>query len=641
MAKSKSGWTTITLKPLTASLDTRSQPADVMPGVHRFVQNFMLSGGDKICRRPSEQKIFSGSAFDLFHLSTDPLFNPTYVNWDLHDQSDATGPWAKEAPTMLFEGFLNSGPRYLYAGTQSALFKLDQTKGTWTNLVHSLAPLGGMLAVGGAVGQTRFKAAELQNFIFVTNNVDHVLYQDVNTTNDFVPVPELKNGASDSPIGLAVSAAGVIVMFKGFILIMNTVEGGQRFTSRVRWSDLNRGDVWIGPTDPNLPPMPSGNQASLANYQDLDYGHDILAAAEMGGNLYIYTTKSIWRASIGGQNAAGQAIAFSFVSVYSEPANQAKCIFFPNSLVSTGLEHWFAGIDGYYMFSPYIPEPERSEWLYKGTTAIFTDTAYAGDISNCQSFIAQIFQEDTEIHVSWPELNTGAQPGVPTKTIIFNYKYKAVSIKDAGYTALGNFRPNAPDGNTCKTAQLFVGAAASDWCLKSISTIYSRERCANSFTGTGSVVNGVYVPFSGVYVFDGYYSILRGMLPYANTDLEKVLKHLLIEAVPDPQATPCVLRLRVGNSYSQADPNLPDGVCTVLWRQLADKPLKCLDAVKASAQVLAGVKRGIGTEWELLSEGRFLYYEFTIANADGSPAIGGSSCFERIETVVRVKPGPP
>jgi hypothetical protein len=96
------------------------------------------------------------------------------------------------------------------------------------------------------------------------------------------------------------------------------------------------------------------------------------------------------------------------------------------------------------------------------------------------------------------------------------------------------------------------------------------------------------------------------------------------------------MRVRIGNSFSEADPNLPDNLCTVLWHRLKDVPMKCLDTMTAAQYVAKNVRRNDGFEWHFLLAGRFLYVEFTVANADGSPALGGDIDFSRFEIEVQL-----
>ena len=77
--------------------------------------------------------------------------------------------------------------------------------------------------------------------------------------------------------------AKVVIQFNGYIILMNTFEEGERMSARVRWCDLNLPKEWR---------EAPGLADSLAGFQDLQYGDEILAAAPMLGALYIYTRRS-------------------------------------------------------------------------------------------------------------------------------------------------------------------------------------------------------------------------------------------------------------------------------------------------------------------------------------------------------------
>jgi hypothetical protein len=130
---------------------------------------------------------------------------------------------------------------------------------------------------------------------------------------------------------------------------------------------------------------------------------------------------------------------------------------------------------------------------------------------------------------------------------------------------------------------------------------------------------------------------MRALLPFENFDRDKWVRRLLLECHPNPNTPQCVMRLRVGNSFSETDPNKPDGLCSVLWHQMKDLPLKCLDTMTGPQYVAANLRRDSGTEWNFLQAGRFVYVEFTVANPDDSPAIGGDCCFTRMELKVQVQ----
>lgn len=588
MGKPKQPWQTVSIKPLTGMLDTRSSPSEVVLGAFRYKLNCQIVDGTKLCRRGGHDRLFHGAR----STATDPA---SYTNFDLHDQgSDERLP-----VTLGFEAQNNDGRRWLYAGTQTALKFLDEATGYWTTVA---AGKGGTVQDG--LPSTRFKMAVLQAKAVFTNDVDKPLIVDV-------------GGTSPAEIGdlntLTVTKAKLVIQFNGFLLLMNLEESGNRKSSRVRWSDLNDATKWAKAGD------------SLADFAELDYGDDILAAAPMAGGLYIYTTRSIWRATI------GTTKAFDFVKIYTEPKNQAGCIVYPNTLTSTGDEHWYLGRDGIYRFSPYIPKPERTEWLYRGAGFMFDGTS-AINPACCASPVAEAHPDDKEIYLSYPEI--GSPDCMNSRTIVFNYEYKSADIVDFGYTALVNYRPSPGTGYVCNASQLFIGASAEDLCLKEIGGIYSRNRCINPDTTPGAANS----PFVAQYAYDGYYSILRGMMPLLNYDRNKQIRNFLAEVKAANGASECFIRLKVGVTFSEADANDPDVRCGVIWRDLGTVPLECLDTMKPSEYQAQNLRRDTGTEWTMFEEGRFLYYELQIEGPAGVPANGGACCLSRLETEINLRP---
>lgn len=607
-ARKKDQWQTVSIKPLGGVLDTRSEVEDVVLGAWRWKSNYQLLSGNKLCVRPQFDRAFS-------QFKNKSLTPPAYTNFDLHDQFSAPGGGLREYITLLFQATDNDGVSSLYAGTQSSIYVLDEDAGYWTVVASGL---GG--TPQPSLPQTRFKMAELQNTLLFTNNTDAPMYTVLGTTTS-ATVPDL--------VALQVTQAGFVVEFNGFLLLMDLVEGGKRITSRIRWSSLNCPLSWAV----------AGNDCSgtqtLASFQDLDYGSRILNAVPMGGSLYIFTTQSIW---VLFYNASSSGSVFSFAKIYSDPLNQAKCLAYPNALVSTGQSVWYAASDGIYFFSPYIPEPVREEWLYRGSATVFNDTLSALSPACCQSPIMTLFPDNSEVWFSWPEVANNPDGGcLNTSTLVFDYAYKSPDIVDYGFSAIANFRPSPADPEACQSAQLFIGASCSDYCLKEIGNIYSRARCVNAGTGQGQIIDGNYIPFRGEYVYDGYYPRLRALLPLLNFDREKFIRNFLLECTPAAAANNNVIHLRIGTSESEADPNLPDGLCSVQWFTMPDKPLACNMKLTGSQLAAAGLKPIPPFTWPMLQSGRFLYCEITIQSADGSPMIGGNCCHSRIETEIRLQ----
>lgn len=606
-------WGTVSVKPLTGILDTRSSVEDSPLGSWRYKSNYQIVGGDKLQTRPGHDKLLASFA------STQGV---SYSNFDFHDQGNV-GPVPPQMVTMLLKAQDNFGNRYLYAGNQSSIAYLNQSTGLWTTISQGF---GGTPVTG--LPATRWRASENAQQILFVNNVDRPLLANVNSPAMAGQIPDLN--------ALGVTAGAITIQFAGFTFLMDVFQDGIRQSARVRWSDINNPAAWIPATV--VDGIPSSS--SLAGFQDLDYGSQILGAAIMASNLYIFTTKAIWICFSSSNTIANVLPAtFAFTRIYAEPKNGAKCLAYPNTLVSEGNAVWYAATDGIYYFDPYTPEPIREEWLYKGSSLVFNDNLSALNPTCCQSPVAEIFPDDQEIYLSWPEVSANPNGGcINSKTLVWNYQYKSVDIVDFGYSAFANFQTNQSNLEGCPPAQILVAASCTgtDWALKEIGTIYSRTRCTNMQTSQGKIVNGIYTPFAGEYVTDGYYRILRMLMPFLNLDRNKEMRSILLEAIPTAQASPCIMQVRFGTTYSETDPNLPDGLCTVPWVRLTPQAMVCLDTMTASQYVTANIRRNNGFEFNYLVRGRFVYVEFRLANADGSPAIGGLLTLARLEAQVRL-----
>ena len=578
MAK-KDLWNTISLTPLTGQLDTRSRPADIPPGGFRWKQNFAVTPEGKLCRQSGFERFFSDAA--------------SYTNYDFHSRGGTRKPL-----TFMFESTASDGTRRFFCGTQSAIYRLNQDTGEYDTLIDGV----------GAEG-TRWHAAELQNTVMFTNNNDPVYMCDV-------------AGATVSPVGSLlynnnVSAAAVIVQYNGFMIVMNVVQAGVRQGARIHWGDLNIPDGF------NIAPA-----SSLAGFQDLEYGDDILNAAPLLGALYIFTRRSIWRMMPSGDSTS----VFAFTKVYTEPKNQSGCLAFPNTLVSDGQDIRYMGRDGIYRYNPYIPAPVRDDWLHRADGLIYRQLPTQIDGDYCLSPVAEYMPTNREIWWSWPTIGTN---GINNYALVSQVELKTAGVVDHGFTALVNFRRTPASAQKCNEVQDFLGVSGEDYCIKSIGGVFYREMVTLDSSGDPTVD----IPEDSAYYTVGYNSILRGMVPLGMADREKKLRRLLIDHDTSEQDVPCVVQLRIGNSFVLVDPNDTDVICAPQWRVIkfdgvngiTNPPLQCADQMKLPDMAAAGLRPNKGMAWPMLETGRFLYYELTILNADGSPAVGGDTCLQRID----------
>lgn len=604
MAKNNgSPWTTLSIHPVTGALDTRSRPADLAPGSFRWKQNWMVTVDGKMCRRDGWQRSFADMLYDS---TGTPLTVPNhpgtgvyYHNFDHHHQG-AT----REPITMLFESTDPSGARRLFDGTQSRLSLLNATTGYWTDL----------LSGKGATG-SRWKAAELQNTVIFTNNVDDVQAYNIGTLA-IGTIPDLT-------ATLKVRRAKVVIQYSGFIFLMNLYQddgstGAPYRKSRVRWSDLNL-PLDYDPIKPN----------SLANYQDLDYGDEILAAGVLLKSLYIFTRRAIWRCV----PAPASTAVFSFEKVYSEPENQTGCLTYPNTLISDGQNFYYLSKETVYRYNPYITAPERPEWLYKATGVIFrrSDTSISGIV--CDTPVSVYEPSTKEYWVSWPS-GTNVNNNW---TFVAQLEQQTADVVDSGFAAFKNFR-RTPEGALCNEVQSFFGASARDYSIKDIGGVFIREYLVSP--GNDPTVDPPLNAPDAVFVSEGYYSILRGQIPTGFNDRSKLINQALIDVDIAEQNQPAVMRCQIGDSRNLQDPNDMDDSCAVMWTDLGTEVMTCPDGKKISELKALNQRPDNPINFPCYEEGYFLYFWYQVEAADGGPAIGGDLCIQRLDFDVLALPKP-
>lgn len=594
------------MTPLTGIFDARTSVDQEPSGAFSFKQNFEISPDGKLRQATGFQKPF-GQFKTVITRQGDPGTPCPYANADWHDQKVAVA--SREPITLIYPSTSNSQVRKLFAGTKSKFIRQDEASGQWT-------VIGSGFGADGSLLQTaiRWKAASLQNKIFLTNAFDKVQYHDL-STDVMQPVASLDTAGNG---GSAITKVLVIIEYQGAILFMNLSEGGVHFGSRIWWSSLNDGTHVGVAVD------------SISDYQDLDYGEEILNAVIMSGLLYIFTDRAIWKCNFTVDSTNNQA-SLVCNRFYSEPRNKAKCLAFPNTLVSTGLDLYYAGTDAIYHYNPYLAEPERIEWIYRSTSIIFDEGNIQIDREACQAPVAEFWPDKNEIHFSWPVVdaspttavvpncnspaNKAVSSGVNRYTLVINTKYSTCDFRDYGMSAYANYRSDLHAVGGCNQSVLFLGAHASDFCLKQLGVGYARE---------------IYDPVKDSFLMVGYSPILRGIFPFGKFDADKIINQFVIDGIADTNAG-TVFALRIGTSYTLMNPNETIAGCSVLWKKLSTKPIKCLMNKSADAYAAANVRPSINWNWNFQFRGRYLFFEITIQNMDGTPASAGGVMLSRLE----------
>lgn len=533
---------------------------------------------------------------------TDPHHQGSGVythNADFHHQG-AT----REPITLMFESTDSSGVRRLFSGTQSRLSLLNSTTGYYTDLVTGK----------GAIG-SRWKAAELQNVAIFTNNVDDIISYDIGTGNVSNSIPDLLGT-------LKVRKAKVVIQYGGFIFLMNLYQddlsaGAPFRKSRVRWSDINLPLSYVEGPD------------SLAGFQDLDYGDEILAAGVLLGALYIFTRRSIWKCL----PAATATSTFSFQKVYTEPKNQTGCLTYPNTLITDGQNFYYLSKETAYRWNPYIPAPEAPDWLYKATGVIFrkSDTSLSGIL--CDAPCSEYRPLTKEWWISWPSGNNQNN----NWSFVAQLQQQTADIVDAGFSTFTNFR-RTPADQLCNENQDFLAASTRDYAIKSVGGVFIREYLV--LPGGDPTVDLPLTAPDTQYISEGYYSILRGQIPTGFNDRPKRIRDALIDVDVSEQDKPAVMRCKIGDSRNLVDPNDTDDICSVMWTDLGTVPMSCPDEAKISKLKAKNQRTDSPIHFPCYEEGYFLFFWYQVESADGGPAIGGDLCCQRLDYDILALPKP-
>lgn len=400
MAAKKPPFQSVPLKPLTGGLDVRSLPEDVTMGRPRLVQHFTATGTNKLCRRPGWEKLLSEIT------ATAP-----YNNQDLHDQLFS---YTRQPVQFLFEAVSVSGVHRLVAGTQNRLYALDDSGGNWYVLSDQY---GGTTQT--VCSSTRWRAAQVEDDIIFTNGQDPPIYWvfDGGVTSNNQSVSTISDFASTN---LNISKVDVVCGWKGVMFYANVVSDGVRVNYRIYWSDFKK----------PLSVVPS--TGSIAGFQDLGYGEDILAMEPLNDSLLIYTTRGIWECQVGDPTSE----VFTFRRRYGQERGFA-CLTYRYTLVNTGTEHIYMSRDGIYAYNLYTPTPVRTPWIYDASATLYNTI----DATRCDLHYAGWNAQTQEAWFSW----TKATDTCPSSTLVVNTQFQVSDILPVGFSAFANYLPTAGD----------------------------------------------------------------------------------------------------------------------------------------------------------------------------------------------------
>lgn len=598
---------------MTGALLGRYRPTEAPEGAFTYKQNWPVNEDGQLTRWAGFERLFaalrvetgpygstaeSQAACDTGEVVShdDAFWCSNYLNWDYHERTAPRKPLSK-----TWEISKSDGTRQLFTSDEGSISYLDEVTGEWV-----------VIASGYGASGTKWQAAVLQDVVIFTNNHDDILSYDLGA-GAVATITDLKDV-------LHVSKAKVVLQFAGLIFIMNIVQDGDNYPSRIRWSADNKPKIWQngdGIVDENDPLF-----GSIAGFQDLDYGEEILAAAELKGSIYVYTNKSIWRVYVSSTDPVVQA-----QKIYSEPKNNTGCIVYPDSLVSTGDAHYYGSRESFYTINPYSTAPEAPEWLRQATGFIYANPTTKVNPNQCLGLCAEFKPLAKEIWISWAT----TEEGINDYTLVLSSKYETGYIFNEGFTSFCNFKPVSTSGTGgCNVQQIFVGASSRDLSLKQIGEVLFREFVTGD---SEEVTDDIETP---TWTREGYISILRGVIPLGIPDREKILNDITLGRRTVPEATPPVARLRIGTSAHLVNPN--DEHCDIVWHDCGDLNLKCAETLTPAQLKAQGLIPSEIPSWTVYERGHFLYFEISVVNLDGSAPTGGEIYLWKADFNVMILP---
>lgn len=221
------------------------------------------------------------------------------VNDTTLDQIDTDNPVIQG----IFDSEYSNGNSWtlVFAGARL----LYDNAGTWTTV-------NGGVNIGTAGQNNQWHCVMAFDSAVCTNDVDLPIKISSDPTASILDVSDLSD---------ALTKTKVFAFFRNYFIHMNTVEGGTERPTRFRWSDVGTIETYQ-----------NDNFIDISTFA----GDEIIGAAELYGDIYVFLKKSIWKVSLVGGDDVFQikkvidnigAIARDSIQLITLPDNRTAVIF--------------------------------------------------------------------------------------------------------------------------------------------------------------------------------------------------------------------------------------------------------------------------------------------------------------------------
>lgn len=563
----------------------------------------------------------------------------------------------REAVTMLNEIVTESG-RKLIASTMSRVYELNQSAGNWRILADGLGNSGYTLSQC-TCNDVRGVSATMGGYLLYTNNFDPPSIYFVGDNASGCALQSLQTITDLDALGI--NKAGGVVVWKGFAIFFDLTENGERFSGDVIWSNLNDPTSYIE------------SDTSHAGRAKIAVGETILAAAPLANWLVLYTDKSIIRVTlVGGEDVlnferiytGGNALKYKFSLVNGgdfhaymgesdvyimtqfdtrpiavhwitkaagmifngmeeddatyQPLNRDACDLVTGGWSEEKHEVWFSWptgdnvcpdvtlrlnmkfntadlVDhGFTSFLTFRPDgrPTVGEWIEDmGICPRGSQVAVGlkdGDVC-----------DNPESAVPNPPLyirNPTEDPNLPVHPQSLCARLEGLSMEDFC--------------QDCATPTRFITASAEDFTLKQQEDdIYYREMLGGTLATYGGITCD-----GEMYLHHGFDSVLQEGANNYRTDDEKMIKRVIVEAEPLPQAVPSTLQAFVGYAST---PNC------FTWVELEEKEFRCQTEQTAAQHAAQNTRPDANFAFPAWNRGIYLSTRFKISGVGGGGTFSG------------------
>ena len=649
----------VPVSPLTGVLDARSSPDLMPPGSLRMRKNFQT---------PAQGTLRRGTGW------TKLLSSTPYNNRDFHDQLLNFGAGIRQPITMQYEAESTRGTRSLFIGTQGRIAQLNEYGGNYRLLGSGF---GGTQKTSASA--PRFHCAQVGDYLIFTNDFEapmyHLLEQNgIDVVEPLVGMDDLELiGVSRAGIVWAwhnclffadVEMDGERFAYRVLWSDYNnptsfdpakteSITGKKDlFTHERILGGRPLGKSFLIYTTHGIWEMVVEGGAESFRFRRAYDGED-----NKGVGILKYPNTLV---SLGNQHAYGAEDGHYTFNPYSGKPERVEWLHRATSLIYDEIDQELCSVhvSNYSKNELLISVARRGAPFDCPDITLRVNTAYQvvdvidhGFTSFCnyrsynvptiRDFIVQngICTVAGLIAAGYPWVNEGLPSPLPSSTAPFAPTHFYTDVPqtidvDGGAGDVDTEDWNQPEAietslcallgdlrlddicRRCQGPTLLVGCSSTDWCLKQIGDVFYRERCTNP-TATGTTNENGYTSPQGVYVLDGYDSLLMFAPMYARQAGDPAIQcdQVRLDFLDVPASPPSGIRLRIGISSEIADPNT-DTSRIVFFQHSLKQLRKQTNKTPAQHLRLNTVPVDF-ISWVFYRVGRVIYVELKITGTGG------------------------